>query len=50
MTIAVGLSATMFALGLIVNVGIVVATLLTTSLGIVVVVLKDAGRLGSSVG
>lgn len=48
--IAVGLSSALYAAGLIVNVGIIVATLLTTSLGIVVVVLKDAGVLGTPLG
>jgi Kef-type K+ transport system membrane component KefB len=48
--IAVGLSSALYAAGLIVNVGIIVATLLTTSLGIVVVVLKDAGVLDTPLG
>ncbi len=48
--IAVGLSLGMHAVGLIVNVGVIVATLLTTSLGIVVVVLKDAGVLNTRLG
>ncbi len=48
--IGVALAAGMYALGLVVNIGVIVATLLTTSLGIVVVVLKDAGRLESPVG
>ena len=47
--------ALMFALafhvaGLVSNVGIMVAVLITTSLGIVVVVLKDEGRLGTPLG
>lgn len=49
-TIAVGLSLAMYAVGLIANVGVIVATLLTTSLGIVVVVLKDAGVLDTPLG
>ncbi|HVE97225.1 MAG TPA: cation:proton antiporter [Pseudonocardiaceae bacterium] len=48
--IAISLSSALYAAGLIVNVGIIVATLLTTSLGIVVVVLKDAGILGTPLG
>jgi Kef-type K+ transport system membrane component KefB len=48
--IAVGLSLTLYAAGLIANVGVIVATLLTTSLGIVVVVLKDAGVLSTPLG
>ncbi|MDQ4011101.1 MAG: cation:proton antiporter [Actinomycetota bacterium] len=48
--IAIGLSLALRAAGLIVNVGIIVATLLTTSLGIVVVVLKDAGVLDTPLG
>jgi Kef-type K+ transport system membrane component KefB len=48
--IAVGLSSALYAAGLIVNVGIIIATLLTTSLGIVVVVLKDAGVLDTPLG
>ncbi|MDQ4105542.1 MAG: cation:proton antiporter [Actinomycetota bacterium] len=48
--IAVGLSVALYAAGLITNIGIIVATLLTTSLGIVVVVLKDAGVLDTPLG
>ncbi|MGH3931561.1 MAG: cation:proton antiporter, partial [Pseudonocardiaceae bacterium] len=48
--IAVGLSLALYAAGLILNIGIIVATLLTTSLGIVVVVLKDAGLLDTPLG
>ena len=48
--LAVGLSLALYATGLIVNVGLIVATLLTTSLGIVVVVLKDTGMLDKPVG
>jgi Kef-type K+ transport system membrane component KefB len=48
--IAVGLSLALYVAGLITNVGIIVATLLTTSLGIVVVVLKDAGVLDTPLG
>ncbi|MGH3694892.1 MAG: cation:proton antiporter [Pseudonocardiaceae bacterium] len=48
--IAAGLSLAMHAVGLIVNVGVIVAILLTTSLGIVVVVLKDAGVLNTPLG
>lgn len=48
--IAIGLSLVMSAAGLITNVGVIVATLLTTSLGIVVVVLKDAGVLDTPLG
>jgi len=56
--IAFGVSAVvamLFALafhfaGLVSNVGIMVAVLITTSLGIVVVLLKDEGRLGTPMG
>lgn len=48
--IAIGLSSALYAAGLIVNVGIIIATLLTTSLGIVVMVLKDAGVLDTPLG
>jgi Kef-type K+ transport system membrane component KefB len=48
--IAVGLSLTLYAAGLIANIGVIVATLLTTSLGIVVVVLKDADVLNTPLG
>ncbi len=48
--VAVGLGAALFAADLVADVGIVVAALLTTSIGIVVVVLKDRGLLGTPVG
>ncbi len=48
--IAVGLAVALYATGLIINVGVIVATLLTTSLGIVVVVLKDTGMLNTPMG
>lgn len=48
--IAVGIGAALYATGLVDDVGVVVAALLTTSIGIVVVVLKDAGRLQTPVG
>ncbi|MGQ0574782.1 MAG: cation:proton antiporter [Pseudonocardia sp.] len=48
--IAVGLGVALQASGLVEGAGVVVAALLTTSIGIVVVVLKDAGRLQTPVG
>ncbi len=48
--LAVGLALAMYAAGLIANVGVIVATLLTTSIGIAVVVLKDTGVLDKPVG
>ncbi len=48
--VAVGVGAALYAADLVDDVGVVVAALLTTSVGIVVVVLKDAGRLATPVG
>ncbi|MGI9002153.1 MAG: cation:proton antiporter [Pseudonocardia sp.] len=48
--VAVGIGATLYAANLIDEVWVVVAALLTTSIGIVVVVLKDSGRLETPVG
>ncbi len=48
--VAVGAGAALYAADLVDDIGVVVAALLTTSVGIVVVVLKDADRLRSPVG
>lgn len=49
-SIAEGVGASLYAADLVDDVGVVVAALLTTSVGIVVLVLKDAGRLATPVG
>lgn len=48
--VAVGSGLGLQALALVQDLGVVIAALLTTSIGIVVVVLKDSGRLESPVG
>ncbi len=48
--VAVGAGAVLYATDLVDDVGVVIAALLTTSVGIVVVVLKDADRLRSPIG
>ncbi len=48
--LAVGIGASLAVTGMVDDVGVVVAALLTTSIGIVVVVLKDSERLASPVG
>ena len=50
LAIAVATALAFHAAGLVSNVGIMVAVLITTSLGIVVVLLKDEGRLGTPMG
>lgn len=48
--ISLGFALAFHAAGLVSNVGIMVAVLITTSLGIVVVLLKDEGRLATPMG
>lgn len=48
--VAVGIGWGLYATGIVADVGVVVAALLTTSIGIVVVVLKDSGRLATPFG
>jgi len=50
LTIAVAAALCFHAAGLVSNIGIMIAILITTSLGIVVVLLKDEDRLGTPMG